>query len=355
MAEQRQYIENGELVSEIYGTYQMLAKDEDGVPQIYTLERHSTKKRPLPETEDITELLVRQAPPSRITPSRRRKPSRTDKTAFVVPDVQIGFRGETEFHDETVIGLGMAALREVQPDEVILIGDTIDAPSLSRWPQDRAWVGSVQRGIDRTHSLLAQLRSNAPDAQIHYLEGNHELRLTDYIKKNAAELLGLRRASAERELGVLTMQHLLRTQELDVNYHAGYPNADLWLEDNLRAAHGVHTRRSGETARKYVNESEVSTVFGHSHRIEYAERTVPTRNGHKTVKAASFGTWSKITGEVPHGRQSFDETGDHVPRAMNWQQSAGGIVQHNPENHHMEVIPLTENKKGFRLWGKRYD
>lgn len=313
----------------------------------------NTWDRSLPSEEDFNELFVTTAAPTRVTPSRRKKPAGRDTTAFIIPDVQIGYRGEETFHDERVIKLGLTALHEVQPDEVILIGDTVDLPSVSRWPQDREWVGTVQKGIDRTHELLAQVRSNAPNARVHYLAGNHEKRLEDYVKKNAAELLGLKRANSSSDLGVLAMQNLLRTGELEVDYHAGYPNADLWLEDDLRVSHGVEARRSGQTARAYLGSAVVSTVFGHSHRIESAQSTLPTRDGHKVIQAASFGTWSRIDGSVPHGSQSFDEEGQHVPRAMNWQNSAGGIVQHNERRHNMQVIPL--DSEGFTLWGRRYE
>jgi UDP-2,3-diacylglucosamine pyrophosphatase LpxH len=312
----------------------------------------NTWERRLPEAPELEDLFVRQAPPSRITPSRRVKPTRSDTVAFVIPDVQIGYRGEETFHDERAIALGMIAMREVQPDQIILIGDIVDLPSVSRWGQDPIWANGVQRGLDRTHELLAQTRANAPDADIYYLSGNHELRLRDYIMKNAAELLGIKRANASEELGVLTMQFLLRCDELEINYLEGYPAAALWLQDNLKATHGVIAKPTGKTAPAVLASEGVSTIFGHTHRIEHAYATQPTRDGYRTIQAASFGTWSKITGEVPHGRQSIDEHDQIVKRPMNWQQSGGGIVQHNERNHHMEVVPLDD--EGIILWGRRY-
>jgi hypothetical protein len=46
-----------------------------------------------------------------------------------------------------------------------------------------------------------------------------------YVQKDAASILGLRRANAGHELSVLTLQYLVRYDDLDVQSVDGYPNA----------------------------------------------------------------------------------------------------------------------------------
>jgi hypothetical protein len=83
------------------------------------------------------------------------------------------------------------------------------------------------------------------------------------IRKDAAELMGLRRANAEQELGVLTLQYLCRYGDLNVQGITGYPNGEYWLEDDLRVTHGTQAKRQGQSAATYLNQlsSDTTTAY----------------------------------------------------------------------------------------------
>ena len=314
-------IENGQIVSEIAGFYEVVTKDNDGEAHIHRLEKHSTKTRPTPE--EIGHLLIREALPTRITPSRRIKPTRPDTLTLSIPDAQI------PFHDPRALALSHLAIRELMPDNIVNMGDMIDFPSLSRFEQRPEWANQVQDSLDKTHEMLAQQRADAPDSKIYYLFGNHELRLQKSMVHNNAEILGIKRANAEKELGVMTLEFLLRAKELEVEMIQGYPNGELWLEDDLVFKHGNIAKANQSTSLEYLKQNpHVSTVHGHSHRAEIQWRTVPTRNGHKQNFGMSAGTLAKINGEVPSYHSTIDEHGQVVERAENWQQAVG-IIQHN--------------------------
>lgn len=338
-------IKDGQVVSEISGYYQVVTKDNEGEAHIHTLEKHSTKVRPTPE--EIGHLLVREALPTKITPTRRVKPKRPDSLTLSIPDAQI------PFHDERALKLAHVAIRETYPDNIVNMGDMIDFPSLSRFEQRPEWTNQVQDSLDRTHQMLAQQRADAPDSRIYYLFGNHEQRLQKHMVHNNAELLGIKRANAEKELGVMTLEFLLRAKELEVEMIQGYPNGELWLEDDLVFKHGTIAKANQSTSLEYLKQNPyVNTVHGHSHRAEIQYRTTPTRDGYKQRWAMSAGTVAKINGEVPSYHSTIDEHGEVVERAENWQQGVG-IIEHNERLSNPSLAMIHDET--IMIQGKMYE
>lgn len=298
------------------------------------------------EDVDIENLIINRSKPTRITPTRRGKPFRSDARTIVAGDAQIPFQDEQSFERF------QRAVLEVQPDNIVFIGDMIDLPSLSRFSQRNEWVGTTQGAIDQYHSFLAQTRANAPNAAISVVHGNHEQRMDDYVRKNAAEVLGLRRANAAKELAVLTLQYLVRYDELDIASIDGYPNGTLWLEDNLKAVHGTNVAKGGSNAAKYLREERETTLYGHTHRQEIAYRTFAKRIGSVTIAAASPGCLALTDGTVPGFHHTVDAQGKLVKKSEDWQEGIL-VVDHNSGNNHITPVRFTE--EGFILDGKRYE
>lgn len=303
----------GRLVS----TWEAVTKDEDGAAHIHTLHKYDYPN------EEGTPDFINQAAPTKITPSRRVKPTREDEVTLFLPDSQI------PYHDERAVKLAHLAIREIVPDTVVLLGDMVDLPAQSRFAGHPREMGRLQEQLDRYHEMLAQIRSDVPDARIVALTGNHELRLQRAIIDSNAELLGVKRANASEELGVLTLDFLLRTKELDVELIGGYPNGAHWLEDHTVAVHGDIARQNTSSSLEYLKrDPHVSTIHGHTHRAEIQWRTTPTRDGHVQRFAMSPGTLARIDGEVPSYHSTINEHGETVHKAENWQQAVG-IVEHN--------------------------
>ncbi|HEY7823557.1 MAG TPA: hypothetical protein VIG24_12005 [Acidimicrobiia bacterium] len=109
----------------------------------------------------------------------------------------------------------LAAIRMVQPDTVVLGGDILDLPEFGRFATDpREWdaVGRIQ--FAQKH-IFAPIREAAGDAQIDYIEGNHEYRLlrhladqTPALKVVLSDLLGL------------TVSKIFGLDEHEINYVA---------------------------------------------------------------------------------------------------------------------------------------
>lgn len=340
-----------QLVSTIEGWYEVVTKDNQGEAHVHRLQKHSTKTRPIVRTEDLESMIVSRAAPTRITPTKRQKPTRPDRLTLVFGDAQIGFRNQESFHDETAMSLAQVAIRELMPDQVILVGDMLDLAPMSRFDQRSDWQNSTQRSIDRYHTFLAQTRANAPDADIIAISGNHELRMDRMIRKDASELLGLRRANAEHELAVLTLRHLVRFDDLEVQEVDGYPNATYWLNDNLKATHGTNVAKGGSNAAKYLRDDDTGTIYGHTHRLEMAYRTIPTRHGKRDIVAASPGALARVTGHVPGFNYSVNAHGQTVPKAEDWQQGML-IIEHSQTSE--SVTPVKFNDGSMNVYGKQY-
>jgi predicted MPP superfamily phosphohydrolase len=311
-------------------------------PTVHTLQGTNLEFKPVKAKVEPTaiseKLFANRAAPTIVRPGKRLPKLYTDLTALVPPDHQIGYRtidGEVmEIHDESAMDISQQLARHLQPDKIIILGDNIDLPNMSRFESDPNFLKSTQASIDRFHLELARYRANAPNARIIVLEGNHDERWTKYVRNNAAEVLGIRRANAARELGVLTLPYLLRVEELDVEYLPGYPANRYWLNNNLKAIHGHVIRSGGSTAAAVAKDETTSTLFGHIHRIESHHRTVNERGGGRVISAHSFGTLSRIDGAVPSFGYGRDERGMPLKHYENWQQGVGVVTYKEGDGHH---------------------
>lgn len=305
--------ESGEIVSE---------------PHVHTLEGTSFKFIPKPEVAAVDEQrFASKAAPTVIRPGRAMPKRFRDKTALIVTDQQIGYRKLGDelqpIHDEAAMDVVQQIARYVQPDKIIVLGDNVDLPNASRFENDPNFTQTTQASIDSFHNQLARYRANAQNAEIVVLEGNHDERWAKYIRKNAAEVLGVRRANAAHELAVLTLPFLLRVDELEVQYLAGWPANTHWINERIKAIHGNKVRSNGSTAAAYANSETTSTIFGHIHRMESHHRTVNEQGGGRIISAHSFGTLSRIDGVVPSFNYGRDGTGTPIQHFENWQQGLG--------------------------------
>jgi predicted phosphodiesterase len=303
------------------------------------------------EGVNIADLLVSQAAPTKVTPSKRVKP---ETLAGTSGSFLMGGDAQVPFHDPYSMDLFKTVNAEKRPDHVILLGDMLDLPSMSRYQQRPEWVQTTQASLDYLHTFLAQLRSDNPEASITMIHGNHEQRFLNYIVNNAQEALGLRRANAGKEMAVLSIQYLLRYEELGVNYVDGYPNGIHWLNESgsVKAIHGTNSAKGGSNAAKYLREERETTFYGHSHRLEYAERTFNSRLGAVTVAACSPGALCLTDGSVPGFHHTMNAEGINVKKAEDWQK---GLVYGYLDNDEVPDISLGKIKpNGVVLEGKRY-
>ncbi len=248
---------------------------------------------------------------------------------YIVPDMQVGYRrhkgGLVPFHDERCMDLHLQMIRHIRPQHVCMVGDNLDFADLSRFVREVAFVETMQPSIDRWHLFLSQVRAIVPDAEITWIEGNHEHRLPKQILENAAWSFGLKKANTPDDWPVLSVQSLCRLDELGVDYKEGYPSAEKWYSDHFLGIHGAKVRSGGSTAAAYVKDESISVVFGHIHRKELQYRTWRHARGRYETFAASPGTGARVDGGTPSVKAGVKGSGKLPNSVEDWQQGAAVV------------------------------
>lgn len=333
--------------------YQSLTKNEDGDAEIHDLlgVQFSPAWEQGPEWDT-----VRQGPASKVTvrlPKPEPKPDGYE-TAVVLPDMQIGyFRGRDgdlePTHDEQAISVAMQIIAAAQPEKIIMVGDNLDAPEFGKYRLSPAFALTTQTSIDRATQLCFELRAIAPHAEIVWIAGNHEERISNATLDNLKAAYGIKRGLAPDSYPVLSVPFLLRMDESEIDYRPGYPAGSYWINERLRVIHGDKVASGGSTAHKYLANSKTSVIYGHIHRREWAERSREDFDGPKTIMAASPGCLARCDGSVPSTKGGTDLEGRPLPIVEDW-QSGLGVVTYQPGDGEFwyEQIPIHSGRAWWR-------
>lgn len=177
------------------------------------------------------------------------------RSTLIIPDVQY------PYHDQVVLDKILHIVSDRQPDQIVQIGDGIDFPTVSQWSKGTAgeYADTLQEHISGyREDVLVPLRDAAPNARVLWLEGNHDRRLEDFVRKYAAPLTAL---------DALSFDNLFVLKPLEVEYVKG----PVRIATNTLAVHG---HESGgycasqsawdvKFSKRYG--SDKSFVFGHTH------------------------------------------------------------------------------------------
>ena len=335
--------------------YQSLTKNSEGEAQIHDLVGIQIS----PSWEAGPEWPVIQPGPSVNLPKVTTTKKTSDlRNCVVLPDMQVGYfrnkEGElTPTHDELAISLALSILKDVKPDMVVLVGDNLDLPELGKYRLSPAFQQTTQASIDRATEICAQLRAAAPHAEIKWLAGNHEERLTNFMLDNAAAAFGIRVGTRPDSWPVLSVPSLCRLDDFDIEYLAGYPASCVWINEHIKVIHGDLVRSGGSTAHAYLKREKVSILYGHIHRREWAEQTREDYDGPRTVVAASPGCLARIDGAVPSTKGGTDLDGRPLKRHEDWQQGLC-VVQYEPGDgkFNLEMVTIRNGWAMYR--GKSY-
>jgi len=240
--------------------------------------------------------------------------------AIIIPDSQNGFWRNTQtnvynpFHDRRAWDICLQLVQDLKPDRIILMGDMIDFAMYSeKFIKSPEFYFTTQPALNELAWWFSALADSG--AEMDYLEGNHESRLTKNIITNQIENYQLRPANRPNDPPALSVESLLGLNQLGIKYHGDYPNGEIWLNDNVRGSHGNIIRQgSGDSVKAIINDARCTEMVGHIHRAESVYKTVFPRKGAVTYGAVSFGTISRIDGYVPS-----------VKKKNNWQQSCGVV------------------------------
>ena len=176
----------------------------------------------------------------------------------------------------------LADLAQIAPDEIVMLGDHLDAGgtfSTHQRSYTNELVESYADDCDATNAFLDAIQHAAPSARIEYIEGNHE----QHIERWAAREFHSHR-DAELAVTLLGPVGRLRLRERSINYYRRSEFYDgLSIPGTIRRGrvfftHGVSHSKHADAV--HLERFGASVVFGHVHRsISVVSRTV-TSDGH---------------------------------------------------------------------------
>jgi predicted phosphodiesterase len=175
----------------------------------------------------------------------------TDRTILLWPDTH------APYHDRRAVHVALEVVCDVQPDEVLLLGDFIDTKAPARWSKGRAgeFAADLPQELEAGKQILAELRSVHP-RDLTWIEGNHELRIRSYLHAYAPALLGVVPSFAE-------------LMEFD-RFNVQYREQPYKVGPGVLAIHGNKMsstqNAAGQSAYKERMRFGASIVQGHTHR-----------------------------------------------------------------------------------------
>ena len=252
------------------------------------------------------------------------------KTTIVLPDIQF------PDHDSLMLSKILKVIKEMQPDAILQIGDGIDFPQVSRWTKGTAgeFTDTLQEHIDGfVSSVLEPLREAAPKAAITWLEGNHDLRLQDFIKKYGAPL---------RPLRALNMENLFDLKNTNISYVRG-PHR---VATNTYAIHGHES--GGYCASPAAWDLKFTKRYGSNHSFLFGHTHQPF------IITRAFGYDGKVS---PRFTMNVGSIMDPVKAtyvkdgAVNWQMSFA-LLRDDGKRVYPELITAVD--RGFYLEGRKW-
>ena len=328
-------------------------KNSDGEIEYTVPLPHAKGRRS--NTEDF-----QPATPANIRPSTTKPVKRPYGLILAFSDAQIDYRRLPDntlspLHDERALKVMTQIAKDLKPNEIVNLGDTVDLSSLSHFDADSDhFYRTLGPSFQRAHDLYAQLRADNPDAKIVEVDSNHNTRLRKFVGKYAMTMMGLTRPGDESKYPVLSYPFLTNLEHLDVEWISGYGAAQYEYRSNdnmppIIFKHGETVVSQGSTAaRESKNYPDAHVVRGHGHRMETQYRT--TRHG-EYLASVMVGALCKITGEVPSYHSAVSDLGYPVHNTENWQQGIMLIIDHEGDytfNH----VPIIEGRAYYN--GKEY-
>lgn len=232
---------------------------------------------------------------------------------LIVPDCHV------PFHDEKAFNAMLEIAKDFKPDEIVILGDFYDGYCVSSHPKDpNRTFATIEHELEISRPVLDKLIAVNPKAKVVFLSGNHENRITRYVKTNAPMLA--------RSMGIENILKLPRQV-----YFVPYGQKNRYFMGKLMATHG--TLYNQHVAQAMIRKYGVSVVFGHTHRLQ--EFNVQTVHGDR-LKGITIG-W---LGDLEHAGEYVEDMADWVHSfALSYHYPNGDFV--------IQTIELVKGKAIF--------
>lgn len=357
----KNYIPEEEIESRrLVSSWESITKDNEGQAHIHTLRKYEYETA-------LSEDQKWQAQPANITYSTAQPEERNHKVIFAYGDIQAGFREVIDhrtqqreyipLHDERALLVARYICRDVMPDTIVNLSDSVDLASLSRFKKDsNHFNNELSMAFQYIHNHYAELRADNPNARIVEVASNHNQRLTDYVLANFPQAYNLHRPGSDDIYPVLSYPYLTNLQHLDVEWIGGYPAGELVYGEEYDAPpivfrHGTETSSNGTTASKIMkNNPETHNVHGHSHSTSETWHT--TRAG-RYLGSFAVGAMCRLDGVVPSYYSAVDDFNQPVKRQEKWDQSVMVIRDYENGDYEFDTVMINNGRAYYK--GKAYD
>jgi len=250
------------------------------------------------------------------------------KKVIVLSDIQ------APLHDARLVTAVQKFTKDFAPDELYCVGDEADSPEPSRWNKGRAgeYAGTLQKGLDKTHQIMAGFREAIGDKPFHVMRSNHGDRIEHYIQKYAPALAPIR---------ALEYSTLLGYDKLDITYHT-----KIWqFAPGWAMAHGDEgnlIRTAGGTALSLAKRTGLSIICGHTHRL-----------GIQHEHTSLNGKYTKQLFGIEVGNMMDLQQADYLKfGGANWQQ---GFVILYIRRGNVTPVLIPVKGRSFTVEGKTYE
>lgn len=183
----------------------------------------------------------------------------------------------------------LADLKQLRPQEIVMLGDHLDCGGTFNAHQ-AAYTNEMSESYEAdtaaADAFLDAIRAYAPDARIHYIEGNHEAHVERWAARNIHS-----RRDAEFLLSKYGPEAVLNLKAREITY---YKSKEFHMGLSVRGSiqlgrcfftHGISHSKHADDAHLHAFNGNI--VFGHVH------RTLEVRS--RTVTSSGYGAWSPGT------------------------------------------------------------
>ncbi|HEY9777499.1 MAG TPA: metallophosphoesterase [Planktothrix sp.] len=193
----------------------------------------------------------------------------------VLPDIHV------PAHHKQIMWAVLRALKDFQPDIVILIGDVADCFAISAWPADPGVTRNVQAELEQSRELADEIMEVSGAYWLFWIMGNHEDRMWRFLTNVAPQLANIVNPTTREKamaihdlLGYGPDDHV--TFLYDLSERGGF-GGGIVVNGDTEYHHGFIVRpKPGASPRADSDRTGRSTTHGHTHRAGMTVRETTT-------------------------------------------------------------------------------
>lgn len=194
------------------------------------------------------------------------------KTALIIPDCHI------PYHDDRAYQLMLDVASDLDPDEVVILGDYADFYAINSHGKDPNMSHLLMDEVGSVVEELQRLRRMFPQAKRVYIEGNHEYRLARYIKQKCPDLFG-----------AFTVPQLLELPQNGFHFVPYGPTQKYKVLGSSLIARHEPLAGGKHVAQNTAEKAMASVIFGHTHRIQEAQVVAMNGENYRGISSGWLG------------------------------------------------------------------